>query len=148
LVSITTASFGQGRYLLRAERVFDGRFIQSWTEVLVVDGRIEAVGTDLDNSDSEVIHFSGATIMPGMIDAHTHLLLHPYDETSWNDQVLKESRAERVARATVHARKTLEAGFTTIRDLGSEGAGYDDVGIKAAIEKDVIVGPRIQAAGP
>ena len=148
LASINTIASGQGRYLIRADRVFDGQQIQDWTEVLVVDGVIEAVGTNLDHSGSEVIDIPGATIMPGMIDAHTHLLLHPYDETSWNDQVLKESRAERAARATVHAERTLLAGFTTIRDLGSEGAGYDDVGIKVAIQKGVIPGPRVLVAGP
>jgi imidazolonepropionase-like amidohydrolase len=72
--------------------------------------------------------------------------LHPYNEVSWNDQVLKESRAERVARAVVHARETLLAGFTTMRDLGTEGAMYDDVGLKQAIEKGVIPGPRILCA--
>ena len=83
-----------------------------------------------------------------MIEGHSHLLLHPYNETSWNDQVLKESHAERVARAVVHAEKTLMAGFTTARDLGSEGAGYADVGIRTAIEKGVVPGPRLQVAGP
>jgi imidazolonepropionase-like amidohydrolase len=82
-----------------------------------------------------------------MIDAHTHFLLHPYDETSWNDQVLKESEAERVARGVNHARNTLMAGFTTVRDLGSEGAGYADVGLKQAIEKGVVPGPHMVVAG-
>jgi imidazolonepropionase-like amidohydrolase len=81
--------------------------------------------------------------MPGLIEGHSHLLLHPYNETSWDDQVLKESRALRVARATVHAQKTLLAGFTTVRDLGTEGADYDDVGLKQAIEQGVIPGPRM-----
>jgi imidazolonepropionase-like amidohydrolase len=74
------------------------------------------------------------------------LFLHPYNETSWNDQVLKESRAERLARAVVHAKNTLMAGFTTVRDLGTEGAGYDDVGLKEAIEKGIIPGPRMLVA--
>jgi imidazolonepropionase-like amidohydrolase len=87
-------------------------------------------------------------LTPGLIEGHAHMLLHPYDETSWNDQVLRESTAERVARATNHARATLEAGFTTVRDLGSEGAGYADVGLEQAIDKAVIVGPRLLVAGP
>jgi len=81
--------------------------------------------------------------LPGLIDAHSHVLLHPYNETSWEEQVLRESLGERVARATVHLRRTLEAGFTTLRDLGTEGAGYADVGLKQAIDKGVIPGPRL-----
>jgi imidazolonepropionase-like amidohydrolase len=84
--------------------------------------------------------------MPGMIEGHSHLLLHPYNETSWNDQVLLESQALRVARATVHAQRTLLAGFTTVRDLGTEGAGYTDVGLKQAIDKGIIPGPRMLVA--
>lgn len=85
--------------------------------------------------------------MPGLIDAHSHVLLHPYNKTSWNDQVLKETRAERSARAVGHLKATLDAGFTSLRDLGSEGAGYDDVGIKRALQKGVMVGPRLIVAG-
>jgi imidazolonepropionase-like amidohydrolase len=81
--------------------------------------------------------------MPGMIEGHSHLFLHPYNETSWNDQVLREPLALRVARATVHARNTLLAGFTTVRDLGTEGAGYADVGLKRAIEEGIVPGPRM-----
>jgi imidazolonepropionase-like amidohydrolase len=83
------------------------------------------------------------TLLPGLIDAHTHVLLHPYIPVSWNDQVLKESTALRVARATVHLRSTLEAGFTTIRDLGTEGAGYSDVGLRDAVDRGIIPGPRM-----
>src|SRR3954453_1838625 len=83
------------------------------------------------------------TLLPGLIDAHSHLFLRPYDQMPWNDQVLKESEALRVARATVHARATLLAGFTTLRDLGTEGAGYADVGIKQAIDQNIIPGPRL-----
>jgi imidazolonepropionase-like amidohydrolase len=77
-----------------------------------------------------------------LIDAHVHLFLHPYNETSWDDQVLKESLALRVARATTHARNTLMAGFTTVRDLGTEGALYADAGLKQAINEGIIPGPR------
>ena len=86
--------------------------------------------------------------MPGLVEGHSHLLLHPYNETSWNDQVLRESIAYRVARATVSARDTLMAGITTVRDLGTEGAGYADVGLKQAIEDGVIPGPRMLVSGP
>jgi len=88
----------------------------------------------------------GATLLPGLIEGHSHLFLHPYNEVTWNDQVLKESRAERTARAVVHARQTLLAGFTMVRDLGTEGAMYDDVGLKEAIEKGVIPGPHMLCA--
>jgi imidazolonepropionase-like amidohydrolase len=84
--------------------------------------------------------------MPGMIEGHAHLFLHPYNETSWNDQVLKESRVERTARAVEHARQTLMAGFTSLRDLGTEGAMYDDVSLKKIIDKGLIPGPRMLVA--
>jgi len=118
--------------------------------VLVRGERIEAAGpaSEITAPDARVIDLPGATLSPGLIEGHSHLLLHPYNETSWNDQVLRESVAERVARATVHARATLLAGFTTVRDLGSEGAGYADVGLEQAIDKGVIPGPRMLVAGP
>jgi imidazolonepropionase-like amidohydrolase len=71
------------------------------------------------------------------------MFLHPYNETPWNDQVLSESFALRMARATVHAQRTLMAGFTTARDLGTEGAGFADVGLKQAIDQGIIPGPRL-----
>lgn len=136
-------------WLLRPDRVFDGEQMhEGWA--VVVQGRfIKAAGpaASLSVPDGAVtLDLKGATLLPGLIEGHSHLFLHPYNEVSWNDQVLKESRAERVARAVVHARKTLLAGFTTTRDLGTEGAGYDDVGLKQAIEKGVIPGPRILCA--
>ena len=85
--------------------------------------------------------------MPGMIEGHAHMLLHPYNETSWNDQILLESQAERSIRGAIHAQKTLEAGFTTVRDLGSEGAEYADVGLKESINKGIVQGPRLLVAG-
>jgi len=85
----------------------------------------------------------GLTLLPGLIEAHSHVLLHPYSETVWNDQVAHESLSLRVARATNHLRNTLMAGFTTIRDLGTEGAGYADVGLKQAVEQGIIPGPRM-----
>jgi len=88
------------------------------------------------------IDMPGMTLLPGLIDAHVHFFLHPYNETSWDDQVLKESLALRIARATTHARNTLNAGFTTVRDLGTEGAGYADAGLRQAINSGIIPGPR------
>ena len=136
-------------YLLRPSRVFDGQTAQvhhGWT-VLVRGNAIIAAGPAAsmpsEAASAEVIDLPGTTLMPGLIDAHSHLFLHPYNEASWNDQVLKESQSLRTARAVNHARRTLEAGFTTVRDLGTEGAGYADVGIKQAIEQGIIPGPRL-----
>ena len=133
--------------LLKPDRVFDGEEVhEGWG--VVVDGElISAVGPVSDLKADREIDLSGMTLSPGFIEGHAHVLLHPYSETNWTDQVLRESRAERVVRATVHARETLFAGFTTIRDLGSEGAGYADVGIKQAINKGIIPGPRMLVAG-
>jgi imidazolonepropionase-like amidohydrolase len=134
--------------LLRPARVFDGTDPQphpGWA-VLVRGGRIERAGPAAEvpaPDDARVIELPHATLLPGLIDAHTHLLLHPYNEATWNDQVLKEPLALRVCRATNHARSTLLAGFTTVRDLGTEGAGYADVGIKQAIDEGIIPGPRL-----
>ncbi len=89
------------------------------------------------------LQLAGTTLMPGLIDAHVHFFLHPYNETPWNQQVLEEPLSLRVARATVHARNTLMAGFTTVRDLGTEGAGYADAGLKQAINSGIIPGPRL-----
>ena len=135
-------------YLLTPDRVFDGVTAEPHTgwAVLVRGERIVAVGPAAGISapaGTETIALAGTTLLPGLIDAHSHLLLHPYDETPWDDQVLREPLALRVARATVHARNTLLAGFTTIRDLGTEGAGAADVGLARAIEQGIIPGPRM-----
>ena len=134
-------------YLLQPDRVFDGEQMQEGWQVLVRDNKIEAVGK-LTNIPREAIkiNLKGKTLLPGLIEGHSHLFLHPYNETSWDDQVLKESRAERTARAVMHAKATLMAGFTTVRDLGTEGAAYDDAGIKTAIVKGIISGPRMLVA--
>lgn len=123
--------------------------------VLIEGNKIIAVATEQDIQSNHqipveeltIIDLSGLTLMPGLIDAHSHILLHPYNETSWNDQVLKESRAERVARGVGHLKAALDAGFTSLRDLGSEGAGYADVGLKRTLDKGIIVGPRLIVAG-
>ena len=138
--------------LLVPDRVFDGTTMHAGWVVLARGDRIEGAGprAQLDatarSAGARIIELRGATLVPGLIDAHTHLLLHPYDETPWNDQVLREPLALRVARATNHARATLAAGFTTVRDLGTEGAGFADVGLKQAIDQGIIPGPRMLIA--
>lgn len=112
-------------------------------ETITAAGSAESINTP---AGARAFDLPGATLLPGLIEGHTHLLLHPYEETSWNDQVLREPLAERAIRASVHARETLMAGFTTARDLGTEGAGYADAGIKSAIEKGVAHGPRLLIA--
>ena len=132
--------------LLLPARVFDGVDLHDGWGVLVRGVRIVAAGPVAGiatPSGTRRIELRDATLMPGLIEAHSHLLLHPYNETPWNDQVLHEALALRVARATNHARETLRAGFTTIRDLGTEGAAYADVGLKRAIEQGIIPGPRM-----
>jgi imidazolonepropionase-like amidohydrolase len=135
--------------LLRPARVFDGvdpRPHDGWA-VLVRGDTIEAVGPAVAAPPgAQVLDLPGTTLMPGLIEGHSHLFLHPYDETSWDDQVLKEPLALRTARAVNHARATLMAGFTTVRDLGTEGAGYADVGLKQAIEQGIVPGPRMLVA--
>jgi len=131
--------------LLKPDRVFDGVQMQTGWVVLVKNNTIEQAGamTFKLPAGTQIIELKGQTLLPGLIEGHSHLFLHPYNETSWDDQVLKESRAERTARAVNHAKATLMAGFTTVRDLGTEGAMYDDAGLKKAIEKGVIPGPRM-----
>jgi imidazolonepropionase-like amidohydrolase len=145
------AQGGGGTVLLKPARVFDGVNPQpheGWV-VLVRGSKIDDAGPPdkvKAPADARVIDLSGMTVLPGLIDAHTHLLLHAYNEASWNDQVLREPLALRVCRATNHAKNTLLAGFTTVRDLGTEGAGYADVGIKQAIDQGIIPGPRLLAS--
>jgi imidazolonepropionase-like amidohydrolase len=135
--------------LLRPAQVFDGvdpRPHAGW-QVLVDGDKIAAVGPNLAvPAGAKVIDLPGETLTPGMIEGHSHIFLHPYNETKWDDQVLHEPLALRTARAVVHVRKTLMAGFTTERDLGTEGAGYADVGIKQAINQGIIPGPRMLVA--
>jgi imidazolonepropionase-like amidohydrolase len=138
-------------YLLKPAHIFDGESAQlhdNWV-VLVRGEKIEAVGPASQikaPADAKVIDLPGMTLMPGLIDAHSHILLHPYSETVWNDQVAREALSLRVARATNHLRSTLMAGFTTLRDLGTEGAGYADVGLKQAVNQGIIPGPRLFVA--
>ena len=148
IASVPQLLSAQSVFLLKPARVFDGSGAapQAGVVVLVRDGKIAAVGAPGSfsiPSDAATIELPGMTLMPGMIDLHSHVLLHPYNETNWNDQVLKEPLGLRVARATVHLRNTLRAGFTTLRDLGTEGAADADVGLKRAIEQGIIEGPRL-----
>jgi imidazolonepropionase-like amidohydrolase len=134
--------------LLRPARVFDGVSDRSreGAVVLVQGDKIVAFGAPNEVTvpkDARIIDLPGLTLLPGLMDAHSHVLLHPYNEASWDEQVLHEPLGMRVARATVHLRNTLLAGFTTLRDLGTEGAGYADVGLKRAIDAGVIPGPRL-----
>jgi imidazolonepropionase-like amidohydrolase len=133
-------------YLLRPARVFDGvnpTPHEGWM-VAVAGDRIISVGLNVvAPADAKVIDLPGTTLMPGMIEGHSHLFLHPYNETLWDDQVLHEPLALRTARAVVQAERTLDAGFTTERDLGTEGAGFADVGLKQAIDQGIVPGPRL-----
>ena len=135
--------------LLKPAAVFDGidgKVHIGW-QVLVTGDKIVAVGSELRvPAEAKQIDLSGTTLMPGMIEGHGHLFLHPYNETSWDDQVLHESLALRTARAVVAAKATLLAGFTSERDLGTEGAGYADVGLKEAINQDIVAGPHLYVA--
>jgi imidazolonepropionase-like amidohydrolase len=138
-------------YLLRPAAIFDGdsaELHRGWV-VLVRGEKIAAMGAPSEvsaPSDAKTIDLPNLTLMPGLIEAHSHMLLHPYSETSWNDQVAHEALALRVARATNHLRSTLLAGFTTVRDLGTEGAGFADVGLKQAVNQGIIPGPRMFVA--
>ena len=143
------APAGADTLLLRPARVFDGVNPQpheGWS-VLVDGDRIAAVGPNLTApAGARTIDLPGATLMPGMIEGHSHLFLHPYNETLWDDQVLHEALALRTARAVVQAERTLDAGFTTERDLGTEGAGFADVGLRQAIDQGIVPGPRLMVA--
>ena len=136
--------------VLRADRVFDGERMQAGWVVVVRGSRIAAAGPasgTVAPAGADIVDLPGTTLMPGMIEAHSHVLLHAYNEALWNDQVLKEAEALRVARAVNHLKATLDSGFTTIRDLGTEGAGYADVGLKQAVAQGIIPGPRMIVTG-
>jgi imidazolonepropionase-like amidohydrolase len=145
---VAAAAEAERPVVLEPARVFDGVTAEAhagW--VVVVKGdRIDSAGP-ADKvkvpHEARTIKLPGMTLLPGLIDLHSHLLLHPYNEASWDDQVLKEPLALRVCRASKHARSGLLAGFTTLRDLGTEGAGYADVGIKQAIDQGIVPGPRL-----
>ena len=144
-------SFAQTSTYLKPSRVFDGEKIFENYGVLVTGNKIERLAPQADIEKNlgkgvKTVELKNCTLLPGLIEGHTHLFLHPYNETSWNDQILKESRSYRTARAVKHAERTLRAGFTTARDLGTEGAEFDDVGLKRAISENIILGPRLLIA--
>lgn len=150
MVSVTVSVFSQTSTLtlLKPARVFDGEQMHTdWVVLIEGDSIVQAGAMRIKlPAGTRIIELPDCTLMPGMIEGHSHLFLHPYDETAWDDQVLKESRTERTIRAANHARATLNAGFTTVRDLGTEGAAYDDVSLKRSIEKGLIPGPRMIVA--
>ncbi|MCO6491568.1 MAG: amidohydrolase family protein [Phaeodactylibacter sp.] len=155
-ISLTSPSRPQGPIpqprplLLHPARTFDGQAMHEGWAVLVEGNRITAAGPLAALSvpaGAEAIELPGHTLMPGLIEGHSHLLLYPYNQANWNDQVLKESNELRAIRGAVHAEKNLLAGFTTVRELGTEGAGYADVALKQAIEQGIIPGPRLIVSG-
>jgi len=134
--------------LLRPASVWTGEGeAKNGLSVLVEGERIAQIGAQIDAPQAKTIDLPGTTLVPGLMDLHSHLFLHPYNETLWDDQVLKEAEAYRTVRAVHHARATLEAGFTLLRDLGTEGAGYADVALKRAIEEGLTPGPRLLVVG-
>jgi imidazolonepropionase-like amidohydrolase len=144
-------SLGTSQALLKPDRIFDGYQIKEDWAVLVEGNKILDVGPTSNikvPKGSKEIILKNMTLMPGLIEGHSHVLLHPYNETPWNDQVLKESPVERSIRATKHVKNSLLAGVTSMRDLGAEGAGYSDVYIKKCIDEGIIMGPRLLVAGP
>jgi len=145
LAMLAFHSMAQQAIVVTAAHVFDGETLHDGWAVRINGERIEAAGplADINKRDAEVVDLGALTLLPGLVEGHSHVLLHAYSETPWNDQVAREGLALRVARATNHLRSTLLAGFTTIRDLGTEGAGYADVELKQAVDQGIIPGPRM-----
>lgn len=151
LILFTFTSLCSAQTLLKPDRVFDGTELnENW--VVLVEGNLITYTGNLNGlkkpKNTTEIDLTGTTLMPGIIEGHSHVLLHPYNETDWNDQVLKESPVERAIRGTNHVKNSLMAGVTTMRDLGAEGAGYTDVYLKKTIDDGIIIGPRLLVAGP
>ena len=148
LAGAIQAQTSQGALVLKPARVFDGEALHENWVVRVKGDRIEAAGpaASVDASGARVVELTGLTLLPGLVEGHSHILLHPYSETVWNDQVAHEGLALRAARAVNHLRATLMAGFTTTRDLGTEGAGYADVQLKQAVNEGIVPGPRVLAS--
>ena len=142
------AAVAADTFMLQPARVFDGETMHEGWVVRVNGQRIEAAGpaASVDSAGATPVSLPGTTLMPGLVEGHSHILLHPYNETVWNDQVLHEGLALRAARAVNHLRATLMAGFTTVRDLGTEGAGYADVELKQAVQQGIVPGPRVLAS--
>lgn len=150
LISLCLGAQTPTKYYLTADRVFDGENMHEGWAVIVEGDKIISAGPKdkvKEPAGATKINFPNSTLTPGLIEGHSHLLLYPYNITDWDTQVLKETDSYRTARATVHAKNTLMAGFTTARDLGTEGAGYSDVALKRAINDGIIPGPRLLVAG-
>ncbi len=150
LLTITLQGQTPTKYYFTADRIFDGENMHEGWAVIVEDDKIISAGPKANVKEPAgaiKINFPNSTLTPGLIEGHSHLLLYPYNITDWDTQVLKETDSYRTARATVHAKNTLMAGFTTARDLGTEGAGYSDVALKRAINEGIIPGPRLLVAG-
>ena len=145
---VQVCALAQSSYVLKPARVFDGEAMHEGWAVRVKGDRIEAAGptATVDAAGAKVVDLPDTTLLPGLVEGHSHILLHPYNETPWNDQVAREGLALRAARAVNHLRATLMAGFTTVRDLGTEGAGYADVELKQAVNQGIVPGPRILAS--
>ena len=148
LVPLAAQAQAPAAMLLKPARVFDGETMHQGWVVRVAGDRIQAAGpaAGIDAAGAKVVELPGATLMPGLVEGHSHILLHAYNETAWNDQVAHEGLALRAARAVNHLRATLMAGFTTMRDLGTEGAGYADVELKQAVNQGIVPGPRLLVA--
>jgi imidazolonepropionase-like amidohydrolase len=148
LLCLFLAAAAAAQIVLKPARVFDGEALHENWVVRVKGDRIEAAGpaASVDSSGARTVELTGLTLLPGLVEGHSHILLHPYNETVWNDQVAHEGLALRAARAVNHLRATLMAGFTTTRDLGTEGAGYADVEMKQAVSEGIIPGPRVLAS--
>jgi imidazolonepropionase-like amidohydrolase len=148
LVPLAVQAQAPAATLLKPARLFDGEAMHQGWAVRVAGDRIEAAGpaASVDAAGAKVVELPGATLLPGLVEGHSHLLLHAYTETAWNDQVAHEGLALRAARAVNHLRATLMAGFTTMRDLGTEGAGYADVELKQAVNQGIVPGPRVLAS--
>lgn len=150
LAAIQAAAQSKTSWVFQPDRVFDGTEMHEGWAVVVEGNLITAAGPKSSiklPKDAQVQAMPGMTLLPGLIEGHSHLFLYPYNITDWDTQVLKESDAYRTVRATVHARNTLMAGITTVRDLGTEGAGYSDVALKRAINEGMVPGPRMFVAG-
>ena len=150
LLTITLQGQTPTKYYFTADRIFDGENMHEGWAVIVEDDKIIRAGPKANVKEPAgaiKINFPNSTLTPGLIEGHSHLLLYPYNITDWDTQVLKETDSYRTARATVHAKNTLMVGFTTARDLGTEGAGYSDVALKRAINEGIIPGPRLLVAG-
>ena len=150
LVSAAGAAPDSPPIAVKAARLLDvrsGRYVER-PVVVVRNGLVESVGREVP-AGARVIDVGDRTLLPGLIDAHTHILLQgDATQAEYEHQILKEYPAHRVARAVRALKIALENGFTTMRDLETEGASYDDVALKEAVNEGVIPGPRLFVAGP